>query len=501
MIESRESFELENDWEEVSKNQIFQIIAGFYSKTGFSQTAEILKSEPYQDKPNNLEKVLKNKLLKSFIFNVLDVFMSSFEKLLETLSQITKTEEKIKKTVLKITFSFYSFVFLNTLELLIYFIIKNIKTIFLELDFISYKKLIEIASEDNQSDIEKLSTALSLLDLDKFEKDLIFSLLEVYQFLEKFFDLIQKKPEYFTGIRSKDKRTLFKFLVDQGLKIPESFPKLINSLKEEIKNLVKDLYVLGKIINEALSYHREFDNNRQQPSFHNENHIKAVLEALEKLIIAAKNGNDPLRIKEDLERWNKENNIDPPITLEEFWFIALIAFACHDLGNIATLENGKLKFLYQYTSKDAEERSKLIAKYLLNQMGLEEEIQKIWLPLIEYLIDQTKFQPDDPSKPFAIFVRVVDQIGGNLFNEDRIKSILGLIYEIANEEGRNKKFNPHYFYNFPHLRFPELVPDERTRKAILNIWKKETTLEENLLFPNQETTYGEYIQKFKETNT
>ncbi|GBD34519.1 hypothetical protein HRbin35_00244 [bacterium HR35] len=493
-------------WEEIFKRFIKNVIDDFYGKTNFSWIADKLRPSSFleifsKEKPSDWEESLRNNFLKFYVFEILNILMFSFEKVLITISEIIRSERKIENLKSKVLFAFYSFVFLETLVLLLDFVRKNLNTIFLKLDFISSKKLIEIISKDAQSEIEKFYIILSSLDLNENERNLIFTVFETYSFLEKFFDLFSQKPEYFWSTRLEDERDLFGFLRVNGLEIPQNFFKLINLLKKEIENLVKDLNAIGKVIKESISLHQRFNKeSKVESSFHNENHIEAVLEALEKLIIAAKNGNDPLNIRSDLERWNKENNVEPPITLEEFWFIALIAFACHDLGNIATLENEKLIFLSQYTSKDAEERSKRIAEYLLNQTNLDETTKQIWLPLIFHLIDQTKFQPEDTSKPFAIFVRVVDQIGGNLFNKDRTKSILGLIYEIANEGRGNETFNPHSFYNFPYFRFQELVLDEEIRKAVLNIWEKEIKLEENSLFPNQEITYSEYLQKLGKTN-
>ena len=247
-----------------------------------------------------------------------------------------------------------------------------------------------------------------------------------------------------------------------------------------------------KIIQLSLKFHKEFDRRwkeekRHSASYHNENHIQATIEAATQLINKAFNGKiDPLDLRGDLQRWNQANP-NAKITESEFLEAVCLAFSMHDLGNIAyglkVDEKGVLQpdYLDGYTAKGAEERSIQIAREIIEKSGLDKEKKKRYLPLIEYLINQTVFKPEKPSqedknKPFYIFVQVVDQIGGNLFNtQSREESIFGLVEENVFEkykEGETFVFNPYRFFNFVNLRLPDLVGDEKA-DMIFNAFEKE----------------------------
>jgi hypothetical protein len=196
---------------------------------------------------------------------------------------------------------------------------------------------------------------------------------------------------------------------------------------------------------------------------------------------------DPLGLKEDLQRWNQENP-NAQINKSKFLLEAFcLAFSMHDLGNIAcglkVDEKGVLQpdYLDGYRAEGAEERSIQIAREIIKKSGLDEDKKRRYLPLIEYLINQTVFKPQKPSqedknKPFYIFVQVVDQIGGNLFNtQSREESVIGLVNESVFEKykkGETFVFNPYRSFNFVNLRLPELVGDERVG-MIFNAFEKE----------------------------
>jgi hypothetical protein len=247
--------------------------------------------------------------------------------------------------------------------------------------------------------------------------------------------------------------------------------ELINIPKIENQELIKN----------CLSIHAEFDRRWKKEkghlaSYHNENHIQATIKAANQLINKAFNGEiDPLDLRGDLQRWNQENP-NAQITESEFLEAVCLAFSMHDLGNIACGvkfdEKGVLQpdYLDGYMAEGAEERSIQIAREIIGRSELDEEKKRRYLPLIEYLINQTVFKPQKPSqedknKPFYIFVQVVDQIGGNLFNtQSREESVIGLIEENVFEKykkGETFIFNPYRFLNFVNLRPPGLVGDEK----------------------------------------
>jgi hypothetical protein len=236
-----------------------------------------------------------------------------------------------------------------------------------------------------------------------------------------------------------------------------------------------------ELIKNCLSIHAEFDRRWKEEkghlaSYHNENHIQATIKAATQLINKAFNGEiDPLDLRGDLQRWNQANP-NAQITKSGFLEAVCLAFSMHDLGNIACgvkfdeKGNLQLDYLDGYRAQGAEERSIQIAREIIGKSGLDEEKKRRYLPLIEYLINQTVFKPQKPSqedknKPFYIFVQVVDQIGGNLFNtQSREESVFGLIEENVFEKykkGETFIFNPYRFLNFVNLRLPDLVGDEK----------------------------------------
>jgi len=240
-----------------------------------------------------------------------------------------------------------------------------------------------------------------------------------------------------------------------------------------------------EIIQLSLNFHKEFDrrwkeDKRHFASYHNENHIQATIDAATQLINKAFNEEmDPLDLRKHLQNWNQANP-NAQITKSEFLEVVCLAFSMHDLGNIAcgvkVDEKGDLQldYLDGYTAKGAEERSVKIAEEIVNNSDLDEEKKNRYLLLIKHLIEQTTFQPtdEDKNKPFANFVRVVDQIGGNLFNSQRTEEIVaGLIEEGIFEKGEFK-FNPHRFFNFVNLRLPELVGEEKV-DMIFKAFEKE----------------------------
>ncbi len=232
------------------------------------------------------------------------------------------------------------------------------------------------------------------------------------------------------------------------------------------------------IIRGCLNLHKNFDKewkNQGRISYHNENHVRATLVAAEKLVKAAfniENPQDPLGLKNDLNKWN-ELNPEGKVTEEEFLDVVRLAFSFHDLGNIAKLnEKGEIEYLDIYRAQGAEERSVQIAEKIINESSLTDDQKKRFLPLVSHLIRQTTYQPseNDKGRPFASSARVIDQVGGNLFNGQEAR-VLGLIEENVHEsEGGDFSFTPNKFFNFVRIRFPQLVDDENLRIQITQIF-------------------------------
>jgi len=187
------------------------------------------------------------------------------------------------------------------------------------------------------------------------------------------------------------------------------------------------------------------------------------------------NDNDPLEIIKDLEAWNQDHP-EAKISREELPFVVSDTFAVHDTGNIASRTKeveGKLSLDYfkdGYRAKNAEARSQQIAEEVIKASGLPRDQKDRFLLLVNHLIGETKYLFDKKTQ-FRVFMRVVDQIGNDLFssNENRVT---GLLMEMANEDPE-AEFVPDLVFNFSRRRFAQLVPDEGARKAILAIWGKE----------------------------
>ena len=228
-----------------------------------------------------------------------------------------------------------------------------------------------------------------------------------------------------------------------------------------------------------LEWYQEFDeqNWQKEYSLHNPDHIRADFESADLLIQAALKGNDsdPLGIIKDLEAWNKDRP-EAKISREELPLVVRIAFAAHDLGNIASQAkevDGKLSLDYfkdGYKAKNAEARSQQIAEQVIKASELIQDQKDRFQPLVNHLVNETKYDFGEKTQ-FQVFMRVVDQIGNDLFssNENRV---IGLLMEMANENPE-AVFVPDAFFNFSLRRFGELVPSEKTREAVLAIWGKD----------------------------
>ena len=251
----------------------------------------------------------------------------------------------------------------------------------------------------------------------------------------------------------------------------------------------------------CLDWHNEFNRKKwkKNPSFHNIHHAIAVMYSAQKLIQAALKGNDPLEIKNDLERWNRKSHYQ--IEPKELTQVAILAFALHDTGNILkTIIIGPEskptpQFLEKYTAEGAEERSQEIAEKLTGAYSqkMPEENFSRFLPLIQHLINETKFNLEEKA-PFGVFTRVIDQVGSNLFNTNT-KRTSGLLQEIYKENPKTK-FTPHHFFNFTRKRFEQLIPSKDKRNSILKIWGKKLPKEKTGL-PQEPIEIGEWLRQEK----
>lgn len=232
---------------------------------------------------------------------------------------------------------------------------------------------------------------------------------------------------------------------------------------------------LEQICSRCLELHAQFDREKwkDKTSFHNDKHISATVEASDKLIAAAAQGNDPLGLNRDIQRWN-ENNPGAQINdINELKQMAALAFSLHDLGNIASdisIENGIITadYLDKYTAEGAEDRTIVMAKKIIIAGNLSGDEQQRYTEVVTHFVNQTRFtlhkKPDSrefAEEPFIRFVKLCDQVGNDIFstNPDREQGLI--------EEGVILKKDPAFAQN----RFNDLVYEDE-KAGIFRAWGK-----------------------------
>ncbi len=262
----------------------------------------------------------------------------------------------------------------------------------------------------------------------------------------------------------------------------------------------------------ALHAHRQFDVNIWQknpqaqiktgedfvdaPSYHNHNHVEAMIKATKALITACKERQDPLELRTHLAEWNARYPGQELLTLDDLETAFEIASAGHDLGNITKLasvtdQNGLpvLDFSEKYEAAagtpDIETRSADIIEKLIDHFFTtpEDKVKIAPLkPLIRHLILQTVFNPQivDFGQPFWQFMQYCDQIGTYYFsNQSRSHAIAGLLNEMRVHN--DPPANLDYFLNFPEKRAEALIDVEKTRSDIIAVLKASGGKESNLI--------------------
>ncbi len=180
------------------------------------------------------------------------------------------------------------------------------------------------------------------------------------------------------------------------------------------------------------------------PSYHNEHHIRSVVDCVRAVFGQALTGPDPFCLREDLDRWNRAR---PPLSFDELAWVSTIAFACHDLGNIAegpdivTAGDGRpgIAFRAWYDSSTlhpaplVEIRSADIADGLLRALVPEPGFRDRFEPAIRHLVMQTvfHFEKTESENPFWLMMQTVDMIGSYFFSPvSRCEAVAGLFAEM-----------------------------------------------------------------------
>lgn len=216
------------------------------------------------------------------------------------------------------------------------------------------------------------------------------------------------------------------------------------------------------------------------PSYHNERHVAAVCDGIEAVFEALAAGSDPFGIGREARRW-AESTGEPAPGFEDLRIAFGVAFACHDLGNIAassriTMDGNGLglehALLYDssalYATPAVEIRSAAIAQALLERKGGACGRVPALARLVEHLVLQTVFHFEKISDdaPFWFPVQVVDMIGSYFFlSTSRLEAIAGLFAEMRVQRPGSIPVLP--FLTSLEERFEKLVSDPGARREVL----------------------------------
>ena len=220
------------------------------------------------------------------------------------------------------------------------------------------------------------------------------------------------------------------------------------------------------------------------PSYHNGNHVAAVCDGTEAVFEALAAGSDPFGLARDARRWAEATG-DPEPDAEALRTAFGVAFACHDLGNIAATDRVEIgsnglglehaRFYDSsalYPTPAVEIRSAGIAHALLLARGGDCGRVPALARLVEHLVLQTvfHFEKVSDSAPFWFPIQVVDMIGSYFFlRTSRLEAIAGLFAEMRVQKAGAIPVLP--FLTSLEERFERLVPDPGARREVLEIFE------------------------------
>jgi hypothetical protein len=223
------------------------------------------------------------------------------------------------------------------------------------------------------------------------------------------------------------------------------------------------------------------------PSYHNDRHISAVCDGIEAVLGAFEAGSDPFGLAADARRWAAETG-EPEPDGGALRAALGIAFACHDLGNIAastriSLGDGRLGLEHAryydssalYSGPAVELRSADIACALLRERGGDCGRVPALARLVEHLVLQTVFHYEKVSDdaPFWLPMQVVDMIGSYFFlPASRLEAIAGLFAEMRVQRPGSIPVLP--FLTSLEERFERLVTDPGARREVLRVFEGNT---------------------------
>lgn len=221
------------------------------------------------------------------------------------------------------------------------------------------------------------------------------------------------------------------------------------------------------------------------PSYHNSRHVAAVCDCVEEVFSALDESADPFGLERDGRRWAESTG--EPVPDRGTLRTALgVAFACHDLGNIAASDRVALSAdglgldLAPYYDSSAlygtpavELRSAAIARSLLHSIGGDCGRVPALARLVSHLVLQTVFHFEKVSDeaPFWLPMQVVDMIGSYFFlSASRMEAIAGLFAEMRVQKPGRVAVLP--FLASLESRFDRLLPEPAARRAVLDVFER-----------------------------
>ena len=221
------------------------------------------------------------------------------------------------------------------------------------------------------------------------------------------------------------------------------------------------------------------------PSYHNERHVAAVCDVVEAVFEALSEGSDPFFLGRDARRWAEATG-EPELGFEDLRIAFGVAFACHDLGNIAAspriAEDGHDLGLEHarcydssalYDTPAVEIRSAAIVHALLASKEGSRGRAPSLARLVEHLVLQTvfHFEKVTDDAPFWSPVQVIDMIGSYFFlSVPRLEAIAGLFAEMRVQKPGAIPVLP--FLTSLEERFEKLVADPGARREVLGILER-----------------------------
>lgn len=269
-----------------------------------------------------------------------------------------------------------------------------------------------------------------------------------------------------------------------------------DQLPEHLARLVEKIHALScrehelydrDVWEARLDARVELDGHAASPSYHNHSHIQSVVDCVGTVWSRSRELGDPFELEAHLARWRARHR-SRLLDWDLLGAALLVAFSCHDLGNITAsprIDNGddggiRLHLATRYDSSalyerpEVEMRSADIACQLLAHFIDESPLLNALRPLVCHLILQTVFHFDQTSseEPFWLTMQTVDMVGSYFYApQSRSRAVAGLFNEMRIQADGRGEVSVAGFLPSLHQRFERLLPDPARRRRVLQMFE------------------------------